>query len=165
MQECARRLGLQEFISMQNHYNLIYREEEREMMQLLEEENVSSTPYSPLAGGRVSRMWDGDTKRSQLDDVGKIKYEHKKDEDLEIVKRVHEIANKKQVSPSQVALAWLASKNKVDSIIIGSTKIKHLEEAIDSCSIVLSKEEIAYLDELYTPHKVVVALFNNCNKL
>lgn len=159
MQECARNNGYHEFISMQNHYNLIYREEEREMFQLLSEEQVSSTPYSPLAGGRLSRMWDADTKRSKLDDFAKGKYDSTKDKDLGIIKREIEIANKYGASQTQIALAWLLSKKTVASPIIGITKVKYLDDAVKTFDLHLSQEDIDYLEELYVPHKVVGAIY------
>lgn len=159
MQECARNHGWHEFISMQNHYNMIYREEEREMMQLLREEGVGSTPYSPLAGGRLSRLWDADTSRSKEDVFAKGKYDSTKDEDLPIIKREAEIAKKYGVSQTQVALAWLLSKRNVASPIIGITKEKYLDDAVNCLNLHLSEEDINYLEELYQPHKVVGALY------
>lgn len=159
MQECARMHGLTEFISMQNHYNLIYREEEREMLQLLKEEGVAATPYSPLAGGRLSRMWDADTSRSKYDDFAKGKYDSTKDIDLPIIERELKIANKYNASQSEVALAWLLSKDTVGSVIIGATKNHHLEAAVKSVDLKLSPADIAYLEEPYQPHKVVGALY------
>lgn len=159
MQECARHNGWTEFISMQNHYNLIYREEEREMLNLLKEEGVSSTPYSPLAGGRLSRMWDADTTRSKLDAFAKGKYDSTKDMDFPIIKREIEVANKYNVSQSEVALAWLLSKTQVASVIIGATKESHIDAACAATNLVLAADDIAYLEELYLPHKVVGALY------
>lgn len=161
MQECAREHGWTEFIAMQNHYNLIYREEEREMIPLLIEEGIASTPYSPLAGGRLSRMWDADTSRSRLDDFAKGKYDSSKDIDLPIIKREIEIAEKYGVSQSEIALAWLLSKKPVTSVIIGATKVKHLDAANNATNLILTEEDISYLEELYLPHKVVGALYQN----
>lgn len=158
MQDIARQKGYTEFISMQNHYNLLYREEEREMNKLLLEEHVSSTPYSPLAGGRLARNWVSDTLRNKLDDFAKSKYDDTKDIDYPIVLREIEIANKYQVSQSEVAIAWLLSKEVVGSIIVGASKIKHIEDAIKAVDLKLSPEDINYLEELYVPHKVVGAL-------
>ena len=154
----AKKNGWAQFISIQNHYNIIYREEEREMFQLLEEENISSTPYSPLAGGRVCRMWDSDTIRSQTDYAGKKKYDDNKDKDLPIVKRIKEVADKMKISMAQVSLAWLFSKPLVASPVIGCTKISQLEDLCKAVKIKLSEEDIKYLEELYQPHKTVGAL-------
>lgn len=161
MQECARQNGLTEFISMQNHYNLIYREDERELFKLLKEEGVSSTPYSPLAAGRLSRSWDANTKRSNEDVIAKEKYDSEKTTDIEIVKRVANIANKYKTSQSIIALAWLLSKEIVASPIVGITKIKYLEEAVAATNVTISQEDIDYLEELYSPHRVVGALDKN----
>lgn len=157
-QEVARKNGWHTFVSIQNHYNLLYREEEREMMQLLEEENVVMTPYSPLAAGRLSRTWEADTARSKNDVFAKTKYDGGKEIDMPICKRVEEIANKYNVTMSEVALAWILSKNLVASPIIGVTKINHLEDAVRSVDLELSNEDIKYLEELYVPHRVVGAV-------
>lgn len=158
MQDVARSHNYHTFISMQNHYNLIYREEEREMMKLLKEENVSSTPYSPLAAGRLARLWGSDTRRSQIDSFASKKYDSTRDIDLPIVLRVNELAEKYQVPQGEIALAWLFSKERVASILLGATKEKYIDEAVDALKIKLSQEDINYLEELYEPHKVVGAL-------
>lgn len=158
MQDTARYLNLTPFISMQNHYNLLYREEEREMFKLLKEENVSSTPYSPLAGGRLARLWDAESKRSKIDAFAAKKYDSTKDEDIAIVKRVAEIASKYNVSMSEVSLSYLLSKDMVASPIIGATKIKHIEDAVKAVNLKLTNDDILYLEELYRPHKVVGAI-------
>lgn len=158
MQDVAREKGLHEFISMQNHYNLIYREEEREMMKLLIEENVSSTPYSPLAAGRLSRDWNAETNRSKTDAFAIKKYDASYDSDIKIVKRVKDIALKKGVSQTEVALAWLLSKKPVASVLLGTTKAEQIDTAIKALDLKLTSEETKYLEELYIPHKVVGAL-------
>lgn len=158
MQDTARYLNLTPFISMQNHYNLLYREEERDMFKLLKEENVSSTPYSPLAGGRLARLWDAESKRSKIDAFAAKKYDSTKDEDIAIVKRVAEIASKYNVSMSEVSLSYLLSKDMVASPIIGATKIKHIEDAVKAVNLKLTNDDILYLEELYRPHKVVGAI-------
>lgn len=158
MQDCARAHGYPAFISMQNHYNLIYREEEREMMKLLQEEQVSSTPYSPLAGGRLSRLWSADTRRDRIDSFAKNKYDANKDIDMPIVERVHELSLKHDVSQSAIALSWLLSKEPVASILLGATKEKYIDDAIDAFKVHLSPEEVQYLEEKYLPHPVVGAL-------
>ena len=155
----ARKNGWAEFISIQNHYNLIYREEEREMMQLLEEEKIVMTPYSPLAAGRVCRLYtDEKTKRSSNDPGNVKKYDHAKDVDIPVIQRIKEVADKKKVTMAQVSLAWILSKPLVVSPVIGCTKISQLEELVQVFKIKLSNEDIKYLEELYVPHKVVGAL-------
>lgn len=158
MQDVARSHNYHTFISMQNHYNLIYREEEREMMKLLKEENVSSTPYSPLAAGRLARLWGSDTRRSQIDSFASKKYDSTRDIDLPIVLRVNELAEKYGVPQGEIALAWLFSKERVASILLGATKERYIDEAVNALKIKLSQEDINYLEELYEPHKVVGAL-------
>lgn len=158
MQDYAREHNLSSFISMQNHYNLIYREEEREMMKLLLEEEVSSTPYSPLAGGRLARLWDADTIRSKIDAFAKKKYDSNRNLDMPIVERVKELADKHNVSMGQISLAWLFSKKPVASIILGATKEKYIDEAVAALDLKLTEDEKKYLEELYRPHDVVGAL-------
>ena len=154
----AREHGWAEFISIQNHYNIIYREDERELAQLIEEEGMSMTPYSPLAAGRVCRMWDDNTKRSEKDQFAKKKYDSEKENDLPIVKRIKEISEKLKVTMAQVSIAWLLSRKNVASPVIGCTKIKQLEDLVAGIKIKLSEEDIKYLEELYKPHKIVGAL-------
>ena len=155
----ARKNGWAEFISIQNHYNLIYREEEREMVQLLEEEKMVMTPYSPLAAGRVCRLYtDEKTKRSSYDPNNVRKYEHSKDIDIPVIQRVKEVSEKMKISMAQVALAWILSKPLVASPVVGCTKIKQLEEVCEAIKIKLSPEDIKYLEELYVPHITVGAL-------
>ena len=157
--ELARQKGWAQFIAIQNHYNIIYREEEREMMQLIEEEGMSMTPYSPLAGGRVCRLWtDQNSKRSNEDQTAIRKYDHAKDMDFPIVLRIQEIANKMKITMAQVSLAWMFSKPLVASPVIGCTKVKQLEELCESVKIKLSEDDIKYLEELYLPHKTVGCL-------
>ena len=159
MNEYAPKNNLNPFVSIQNHYNLIYREEEREMIQLLEEEKMVMTPYSPLAAGRVCRLYtDEKTKRSSNDPGNIRKYEYAKDVDIPVIQRIKEIADKKKVTMAQVSLAWILSKPLVASPIVGFTKISQLESICDVFKIKLSDEDIKYLEELYVPHKVVGAL-------
>ena len=160
MLDTQDKYGYKRFISMQDHYNLIYREEEREMFKLLKEEGLSSTPYSPLAGGRLARLWDGDTLRSKLDNVGRGKYDSTKDIDLPIVLRVKEIADKHNVPMSTVSLSYILSHDEVGSVIIGASKEKHILDAVEAVNFHLNNDEIKYLEELYVPHKVVGALDN-----
>lgn len=151
----AEKNGWTRFVSMQNHLNLIYREEEREMMPLCREEKIGVIPYSPLASGRLARNWLETTPRSQTDQAQKWKYDATANIDSLIVDRVATIAEKRGVPRVQIALAWLLQKEPVTAPIIGVTKMAHLEEAVDALSIILSQDEIASLEELYTPHPVV----------
>lgn len=158
MQYVAEKNNWTKFVSMQNHYNLLYREDERELIPICDEMNVSRTSYSPLAGGRLSRpTWSADTLRSKTDKAAANKYDSTKDMDMEIVKRVDELAKKKNVSMTQIALAWQLAKG-VASPIIGVTKEKYLDDAVGTFNVKLSKEDMDYLEELYVPHKVVGAL-------
>ena len=155
----ARKNGWAQFISIQNHYNIIYREEEREMFQLLEEEKMVMTPYSPLAAGRVCRMWeDNDSERYKVDNGNKKKYDNFKEKDMPIIKRIKEISDKLKISMAQVSLAWMFSKPLVASPVVGCTKISQLEDICKSVKIKLSDEDIKYLEELYVPHDTVGAL-------
>jgi len=157
----AEKNGWTRFVSMQNHYNLIYREEEREMLPLCKEEKIGVIPYSPLASGRLARDWSETTHRSETDQVQKSKYDATADTDRLIVERVAEIAKKRGVSRAQIALAWLLQKEPVTAPIIGATKISHLEDAVGALSIKLSPEEISYLEEPYVPHPVVGPILGN----
>ena len=148
--------GWARFVSMQDHYNLIYREEEREMLPLCRAEKIGSIPYSPLASGRLTRdVSSANTLRAETDQIQKMKYDAAADMDQQVVKRVAEIAEKQGVSRTQIALAWLLQKEPVTAPIIGATKISHLEEAIGALSVKLTQEEVAYLEEPYVPHRVV----------
>lgn len=154
-QAVAEKNGWTKFISMQNHLNLLYREEEREMLPLCQDQKVGVTPYSPLASGRLTRDWSATTKRFELDKVAKSKYDTTQEQDQLIVERVAEIADKKGVERSSIALAWLLQKEEVVAPIIGATKISHLETGIKALKISLTADEIAYLEEPYIPHKVM----------
>ncbi|WP_027108317.1 aldo/keto reductase [Lacticigenium naphthae] len=157
-QNVAEKHGWTKFVSMQNHYNMIYREDERELIPFCKETGVALTPYSPLASGRLARDWSETTKRSETDAVQKMKYGSTEEEDKKIVKRLAEIAEKRQVPRAQIALAWMLHKDQVVSPIIGATKEKYLDDAVAAVDIALSKEEIDYLEELYVPHTIVGAL-------
>lgn len=143
------------FVTMQNHLNLIYREEEREMLPLCIEEKIGVIPYSPLAGGRLTRDWEETTLRSATDEIAKEKYDKSADQDRLVVERVAELAVKHGVSRGQIALAWLLQKKPVVAPIVGVTKISHLEDAVMSLNLTLTKEEVAYLEERYVPHAIV----------
>lgn len=151
----ADKHGWTRFVSMQNHYNLLYREEEREMMPLCVEEKIAVTPYSPLASGRVARPWTASTTRLENDPIAKQKYDATADNDKQIIARVAELAEKYGVPMAHVSLAWLLHKNPVAAPVIGATKIPHLESAVDAVSVALTAEDIAYLEEPYVPHPVV----------
>lgn len=157
-QHVAEMNGWTRFVSMQNHYNLIYREEEREMMPLCISEKIGVIPYSPLASGRLTRDWSETTHRSETDMVQKSKYDATADADRVIVERVAEIAAERGIPRVQVALAWLLQKQPVTAPIVGATKISHLEDAAAALSVNLTPEEIASLEEPYVPHRVVGAL-------
>jgi len=151
----AEKNGWTRFVSMQNHLNLLYREEEREMLPLCKEEKIGVIPYSPLASGRLTRDWSETTNRSETDQVQRSKYDATADTDRLIAKQVAEIAEKRGVPRAQIALAWLLQKEPVTAPIIGATKISHLEDAVPALSISLTPEEITSLEEPYVPHPVV----------
>ncbi len=157
LQRIAEMNGWTKFVSMQNHYNLLYREDERELIPICKEDGVVITPYSPLAAGRLSRPWSADTLRSKTDVTAAGKYDSTKDTDMDIVDRVSELANRKNCTMTQIALAWEFAKG-ITSAIIGATKEKYFDDAVGSFNVKLSKEELAYLEELYVPHKIVGAL-------
>lgn len=161
MQQVARDHNWAQFQAMENHYNLLYREDERELIPICQQMNVSLIPYSPLAAGHLSHLaWQTNTLRSQTDRVAMGKYDNDKAVDAPIVNRVNELAQKYQVSMTQIALAWLYAKN-VSAPIIGSTKAKHLNDAVDALELKLTDNDCQYLEELYTPHRIVGALAQN----
>ncbi|MBT2728132.1 aldo/keto reductase [Bacillus sp. ISL-75] len=151
----ADKNGWTRFVSMQNHLNLIYREEEREMLPLCKEEKIGVTPYSPLASGRLTRDWSEKTHRSETDKILKSKYEPSADLDRLVVDRVASIAEKHGVPRLHVALAWLLQKEPVTAPIIGATKISQLDDAVGALSLKLTPEEVAFLEEPYVPHSIV----------
>jgi len=151
----AEKNGWTRFVSMQNHYNLIYREEEREMLPLCKEEKIGVTPYSPLASGRLTRDGADITHRSETDHIQKSKYDASVEGDRVIVERVAAIAEKRGVPRIHIALAWLLHKETVTAPIIGATKISHLEDAVGALSVTLTPNEIASLEEPYAPHRIV----------
>lgn len=158
MQLAARDNGWAPFVSMQNHYNLLYREDERELIPICAQMGVSLTPYSPLAAGRLCRKeWHTDTKRSMTDKVAVSKYDGTESEDRKIVLRVAEIAEKYGTTMTRISLAWQFAKG-VSSPIIGATKAKYFDDAAGSFDVKLTAEDIAYLEEPYVPHRIVGAL-------
>lgn len=158
MQVVAKEHGLTLFSTMQNHYNLLYREDEREMIPVCNQYNVSLIPYSPLAGGHLTHLnWETDTARSKTDNTLRKKYDSAKDNDLQIIKRVNQLAQKYNVSMVQISLAWLYKKG-VASPVVGATKINHFEDAVKAIDLDLSDDDCKYLEELYINHKIVGAL-------
>jgi 1-deoxyxylulose-5-phosphate synthase len=152
----ADRHGWTRFVSMQNHYNLLYREEEREMMKLCQSEGVGVIPWSPLARGRLARPWDqkGATERAGTDEFGKTLYAKTEAADKTIVNRVTEIAKQRNIPQAQVALAWMLQKPYITSPIVGMTKQNHLDDALAALTIKLTPDEISQLEESYIPHGV-----------
>lgn len=158
LQLAAEKNGWTKFVSMQNHYNLLYREDERELIPICKQFNVSLTPYSPLAAGRLARsQWHTDTLRSQTDQTAIAKYDGMESADRKIVQRVQELAEKHHVTMTQIALAWQFAKG-VTAPIIGATKTQYLDDAVGALSVSLSDDEITYLEELYVAHPIVGAL-------
>lgn len=155
-QYTAERHGWVPFVAMQNHYNLLYREEEREMIPLCKDMGVGLTPYSPLAAGRLSRDWTATTTRAELDKFAKGKYDSTKDTDKIIVDRVGELAERYGTTRTGIALAWQWHKGVV-APIIGPTKEKYIDDAVAAIDVKLSDEDVAYLEEPYVPHKVMGA--------
>ncbi len=150
-QHVAERNGWTRFVSMQNHYNLLYREEEREMLPLCRDLGVGVIPWSPLARGRLTRAWDASTARSETDEFGKSLY---KAEDQQIVEQVATVAQDRGVSPAQVALAWMLANDFITAPIIGATKAQHLDDAVAAVRLSLTPDEIELLEAPYTPHQV-----------
>lgn len=156
----AEKEGFAKFISIQGHYNLIFREEEREMVPYCEEENIALTPYSALASGRLSRKpGDGDTKRAAEDTYAKFKYDATADQDDLIINRVAELAEKHDVSMTEISLAWLLTK--VTAPVVGATKLHHIEGAAKAVDMNLTAEEITYLEEPYVPHSLAGVMAQN----
>lgn len=147
------------FVSIQGHYNLIFREEEREMIPLCQTDNIATTPYSSLASGRLSRMPGEDSKRMNEDFYAKLKYQSTEKQDFEIIKRVNELACDYDVSMTEVSLSWLL--NKVTSPIVGATKLHHVDGAVNSVELNLSKKDIEYLEEPYMAHNLVGVIADN----
>lgn len=158
MQLAAERGGWTPFVSMQNHYNLLYREDERELIPICKQYNVSLTPYSPLAAGRLSRLdWKANTLRSKTDTTAISKYDSTQKTDEHVVVRVSELAEKYNATMTQITLAWQLAKG-VTSPIIGATQTKYIDDAVGALKITLTQEDVNYLEELYVPHRIVGAL-------
>lgn len=150
----ADKHGWTRFVSMQNHYNLLYREEEREMMGLCAAEGIGVIPWSPLARGRLTRDWDDTTERSQTDAFGKTLYNAAVDADKQIVDRVAQVAARHGAPRAQAALAWMLTKPVITAPIVGASKPHHLEDAVNALTVKLSEEDITALEEPYVPHPV-----------
>ncbi|MGH9026315.1 MAG: aldo/keto reductase [Acidimicrobiia bacterium] len=146
--------GWTRFVSMQNHYNLLNREEEREMLPLCADQGVGVIPWSPLARGRLAREWDEETERSQQDEFGRLLYDAASS-DRVVADRVGKLAAERGIPRAQVALAWMLSKPIITAPIVGATKPHHLEDAVAAVDIALTAEEIATLEEPYVPHGIV----------
>jgi len=150
----ADRHGWTRFVSMQNHYNLLYREEEREMLPLCADQGIGVVPWSPLARGRLTRDWNAVTERSESDEFGKYLYDETAESDRLTAERVATVADERRVSRAQVALAWLLAQSTVTAPIIGATKPHHLDDAVAAIDVELSPSEQALLEEPYLPHGV-----------
>lgn len=161
MQLAARDHGWTQFQTMENHYNLLYREDERELIPICKQMGVSLMPYSPLAAGHLTRnTWEGDTLRAKTDRVAQGKYDRMEEYDLAIVHRVQELAEKYNAKMSQIAIAWEWAKG-VTAPIIGATKARYLDDAANALQVKLTAEDIAYLEEPYVPHPIVGAIDHN----
>ena len=155
----AEREGFAKFVSVQGHYNLIFREEEREMAPFCREENIAMTPYSSLAGGRLSKHPGETSKRLREDSYAQLKYGGMADQDAPIIQRVAELADRRGVSMTEVSLAWLLSK--VTAPVVGATKLRHIEGAAKAVDLELTEAECAYLEEPYVPHPLAGVMAQN----
>ena len=155
----AEKEGLTKFVSIQGHYNLIFREEEREMAKLCAEDNIAMTPYSALAGGRLAKHPGETSKRLEEDSYAKFKYDATVKQDTVIINRVAELAEKRGVSMTEISLAWLLAK--VTSPVVGATKPHHIEDAAKAVDLALAPDEMAYLEGGYVPHKLVGVMAQN----
>ena len=155
----AEREGFAKFVSVQGHYNLIFREEEREMVPCCREEHIAMTPYSALAGGRLSKRPGETSRRLREDSYARLKYDSAQDQDAPILARVAELADRRGVSMTEIALAWLLTK--VTAPIVGATKMSHVEGAARAVDLALTAEECAFLEALYTPHPLVGVMAQN----
>ncbi|CZQ89563.1 aldo/keto reductase subgroup [Trichococcus palustris] len=151
----AEKNGWTRFVSMQDHLNLLYREEEREMLPLCREEKIAVTPYSPMASGRLTRDWSETSKRMETDNVARSKYDATVDKDRIIVERLAQVAADRGISRVEVALAWLLQKEPVVAPIVGATKLEHLGKPVAAVSVILTPAEVAFLEEPYVPHIIV----------
>ena len=155
----AEKYGFTKFVSVQGHYNLIFREEEREMAKFCLEENIAMTPYSPLAGGRLAKRPGETSKRLLEDSYAHLKYDATAEQDGIIIDRVAQLADKYCVSMTEISLAWLFTK--VSAPVVGTTKLHHIEDAAKAVNLTLTADELAYLEEPYLPHKLVGVMAQN----
>lgn len=161
MQHVAEKNGWHQFVAMENHYNLLYREDERELIPICKQDGVMLMPYSPLAGGHLTRStWTSNSARSKTDTSAQAKYDQVEKQDMPIVERVAELAKKHGVKMAQIALAWEWAKGTT-APIVGATKEHYLDDAADAMNITLTPDEVCYLDEPYTAHEIVGALDEN----
>jgi aryl-alcohol dehydrogenase-like predicted oxidoreductase len=155
MLHVAEANGWTRFVTMQDYLNLLYREEEREMLPLCAAEGIGVIPWSPLARGRLTRDWNDATERSRTDEFGRTLYEHTADADRKVVDTVAAVARERGVPRAQIALAWVLAKSEVSAPIVGASKIAHLDDAVAALDLVLSDDEIGRLEAPYVPHPVV----------
>lgn len=161
MQHVAEKNGWHQFVAMENHYNLLYREDERELIPICKQDGVMMMPYSPLASGHLTRpTWEGHSKRNETDTSERAKYDHAKQQDMPIIKRVAEVADQHHAKMSQIALAWQWAKG-ITAPIVGATKTQYLDDAARAVEVELTPDEVDYLDEPYTAHEIVGALNQN----
>lgn len=161
MQTTAKQHGWTPFSAMENHYNLIYREDERELIPICKQMQVSPMPYSPLAAGHLARpKWRSDSVRGKTDRVAVGKYDRMEQQDILVVQRVQELAEKHRCTMSQIAIAWQWAKGAA-SPIIGATKVRYLDDAAGALDVALTLEDVDYLEKLYVPHPIVGAIDKN----
>lgn len=161
MQMTAKENGWTPFSVMENHYNLLYREDERELIPICKQMNISLMPYSPLAAGHLARPeWKSDSKRAKTDRVAVGKYDRMEQQDIKIVKRVQKLAEKYHCTMAQIALAWLWEKG-VAAPVIGATRAGYLDDAVKALDVKLNREDMEYLEEMYVPHPIVGAIDKN----
>lgn len=158
----AEKEGFAKFVSLQSHYNLIFREEEREMAKLCREDQIAMTPYSALAGGRLSKAPGENSRRLKEDSYARLKYDKTAEEDGKIISRVEKLAFRHGVSMTEIALAWLLTK--VTAPVAGATKLSHVEGMVNAVNVSLTDEETAYLEEPYVPHDLVGVMAQNTAK-
>ncbi len=155
MLNIAQQAGLKQFVSMQNYVNLLYREEEREMLPLCADQKIAVMPWSPMARGKLARPWDSTTQRSESDVVGKALYARTQENDRQIVEAVEALAEKRGLPMAQIALAWVLQKPEVTSPIIGATKPKHISDAVAALDVTLSEDELRSIETPYQPHPLM----------
>lgn len=158
----AEKEGFEKFVSVQGHYNLIFREEEREMVPMCLADNIALTPYSALAGGRLSRQSGETSKRFVEDSYARYKYDATATADQHIIDRVAELAEKRKVTMTEISLAWLLTK--VTSTVVGATKLHHIEGAVKAVDLELTEEECFYLEQPYVSHKLVGVMAQNMGR-